>query len=71
VSTVREDLSNFKCDCIQPYSGNLCKLSPCTNLPCFPGVICTVTSDSYKCGECPARLQGDGKACQLILIDGM
>ncbi|CAB4002965.1 onco -induced transcript 3 -like [Paramuricea clavata] len=71
VSTVREDLSNFTCDCIQPYSGNLCQLSPCTNLPCFPGVICTVKSDSYECGKCPASYDGDGKDCELILTDNI
>jgi hypothetical protein len=46
------------------------RISPCTNLPCYPGVICTVTSDSYKCGNCPASYDGDGKDCELILTDG-
>jgi len=70
VSTNRDDFSNPKCVCVGPYTGQLCQVTPCDNLPCFPEVNCSVTSDNYKCGKCPAKFEGDGENCQLILADG-
>ncbi|XP_028412382.1 uncharacterized protein LOC114535203 isoform X1 [Dendronephthya gigantea] len=71
VSTVRVDFASFKCGCVKPYTGVLCEISPCDNLPCFRGVNCSVTGDRYKCGKCPSKFEGDGEDCQLILPDGI
>ncbi len=36
--------------------------------PCFEGVECVEAGDGYRCGECPAGLEGDGVIC--VEIDG-
>ncbi|CAB3998715.1 onco -induced transcript 3 -like [Paramuricea clavata] len=67
VSTKRDDLSNYSCSCIKPYTGRFCKKSPCHNFPCFPGVKCMVTADDeYNCENCPSRFEGDGKKCKIL-----
>ncbi|XP_061442199.1 von Willebrand factor D and EGF domain-containing protein [Rhineura floridana] len=55
----------YLCICLPGFEGRHCQEDPdkCKSRPCFPGVACFNTIDSYYCGPCPSGLYGDGKRC--------
>nr|XP_028607443.1 von Willebrand factor D and EGF domain-containing protein isoform X3 [Podarcis muralis] len=55
----------YLCICMPGFEGRHCQKDPdeCKSRPCFPGVACFNTMDSYYCGPCPTGLYGDGKRC--------
>ena len=66
VSTKRQDISNYTCSCVQPYTGHFCEISPCDRFPCFPGLDCSLRDNGYKCENCPPRFVGNGETCRLL-----
>ncbi|XP_066485231.1 von Willebrand factor D and EGF domain-containing protein [Tiliqua scincoides] len=55
----------YLCVCFPGFEGRHCQEESvgCKSRPCFPGVACFTTIDSFYCGPCPEGLYGDGKTC--------
>ncbi|XP_076087715.1 von Willebrand factor D and EGF domain-containing protein-like [Mytilus galloprovincialis] len=63
---VTNNRTDYNCSCSSSFTGKLCetKVNGCHSDPCFPGVHCTETSESYTCGSCLDGYQGDGVNCK-------
>ncbi|CAG2205870.1 von Willebrand factor D and EGF domain-containing protein,Wnt inhibitory factor 1 [Mytilus edulis] len=59
---VTKNRTDYNCSCSSSFAGKFCetKVNGCHSDPCFPGVHCTETSESYACGSCLDGYQGDG-----------
>ncbi|KAM3855759.1 cartilage oligomeric matrix protein [Vipera latastei] len=45
---------------------NMTIFNHCSPNPCFPGVTCTTTLTSFRCGSCPLGYTGNGTHCTDI-----
>nr|XP_060638161.1 von Willebrand factor D and EGF domain-containing protein [Anolis sagrei ordinatus] len=55
----------YLCLCLPGFEGRYCQedTDQCKSTPCFAGVACFNTVESYTCGPCPEGMYGDGKIC--------
>ncbi|XP_051882721.1 von Willebrand factor D and EGF domain-containing protein-like [Pristis pectinata] len=66
VGTCVDGINSYSCRCPAGLTGLACQedVNECKKVPCFPGVPCFNTFGSYKCGNCPGKMKGDGRSCK-------
>ncbi|XP_069791206.1 von Willebrand factor D and EGF domain-containing protein isoform X3 [Narcine bancroftii] len=66
VGTCVDGINSYSCRCPAGLTGLECQedINECKKAVCFPGVPCFNNFGSYKCGNCPSKMKGDGRSCK-------